>query len=200
MSAATVEPRTALEEEIARRLRDERPRLGPRPGHGPRVRPVVDLEPRAHRLAARGPATTIPRTIGARISVLRAVQEPEEVDDPSAPVLEPDPALDPARIAGTLAHGVVEVLVGRRNAAQLARWVSPGVFDALRARATVSARTLGPRLAGRAPVLRSVRVCPIAPGVVEAAVVVDDGARVRAVALRLEVHRGAWRATVLEVG
>jgi hypothetical protein len=31
-------------------------------------------------------------------------------------------------------------------------------------------------------------------------VVVHDGARVRGAAVRLEAHRGRWRATALEIG
>ena len=41
---------------------------------------------------------------------------------------------------------------------------------------------------------------PIHEGKGEAAVVIDDGCRVRAVAVRLETHRGMWRATALDVG
>jgi hypothetical protein len=52
----------------------------------------------------------------------------------------------------------------------------------------------------RAPAVRGVRACVLHEHLVEATAVVDDGRRVRAIALRLETHRGAWRATALEVG
>ena len=52
----------------------------------------------------------------------------------------------------------------------------------------------------RAPAVRGVRVCTLHEHLVEATAVVDDGLRTRAVALRLETHRGAWRATALELG
>jgi hypothetical protein len=73
------------------------------------------------------------------------------------------------------------------------------VYDAIRRRAELT-RHAGLHRQGRTPVLRSTRTCPVEPGAVEAAAVVDDGRRVRAVAVRLEPHRGAWRATALEIG
>ena len=48
--------------------------------------------------------------------------------------------------------------------------------------------------------VRRVRVCRLSQLVAEASVVLDDGDRVRAAAIRLESHRGYWRATVLEIG
>ena len=48
--------------------------------------------------------------------------------------------------------------------------------------------------------VRRVHVCQIVPGVVEASVVVHDGNHLRAAAVRLEVRRGRWRATALEIG
>jgi hypothetical protein len=48
--------------------------------------------------------------------------------------------------------------------------------------------------------VRSVRVTSPAPGIVEASAVVIGGERARAVALRLEVVRGRWLATAVELG
>ncbi|WP_448631689.1 Rv3235 family protein [Cellulomonas soli] len=53
---------------------------------------------------------------------------------------------------------------------------------------------------GAPPLVRRVRVCAVDPHAAEATVIAHDGQRVRAVALRLETHRGAWRVTALEVG
>ena len=56
--------------------------------------------------------------------------------------------------------------------------------------------------ARRRPVIR-VRAMQLGtprPGVVEAAAVVDDGRRARAVALRLEGTEGRWRVTAWETG
>ena len=52
----------------------------------------------------------------------------------------------------------------------------------------------------RPPVIRRTRACRVDSHVLEASMVADDGVRVRAVALRLEGHRGAWRVTALEIG
>ena len=48
--------------------------------------------------------------------------------------------------------------------------------------------------------IRRARACRVDAHVLEASLVADDGVRVRAVALRLEAHRGAWRVTALEIG
>ena len=58
-------------------------------------------------------------------------------------------------------------------------------------------RTPGPR---RPAIVRRVRVCEPADGVAEAAVVVSDGPRVRAVAVRLVGQDGKWRVSALQVG
>jgi hypothetical protein len=49
-------------------------------------------------------------------------------------------------------------------------------------------------------VVRSMRLCRPADGVVEASAVVVDRGRVRAVALRLEEFGGRWRVCALEIG
>ena len=51
----------------------------------------------------------------------------------------------------------------------------------------------------RAPrvVLRTVRTCEVADGVVEGCAVVDDGRRAWALVLRLEGADGRWRCTEL---
>lgn len=111
---------------------------------------------------------------------------------PAAPA--PPDLPEPGQVCGSLVVAAVEVLRCVRPLSQLARWVSPAVYEALAAAASPST---GPR--GRA-VVRRLRVCRVSPTVAEASVVVHDGARVRAAAVRLEVHRGSWRATVLQIG
>ncbi|RHA39382.1 energy transducer TonB [Cellulomonas rhizosphaerae] len=164
----------------------------------PRVR-LLAPTPAVAAPTATGPAVQVPPTLAARLTVLRATDR--------SPVLEavdedrgPEPAADPAHVARAIAHAVVEVLLGRRPVTQLARWMTPGVYETLQGRAALTARVLGPRAAGRGAAVRRVRVCAVEPHVCEAGVVVDDGVRVRAVALRLETHRGTWRTTSLEVG
>ena len=168
----------------------------PPPTERPRVR-LVAAPPPARPRTATTPAGGPPPTLAERIRVLRADDRSlvsDETDEtPSARPME-----DPSLVVRRLAGASVEVIAGRRPAAQLARWLAPGVLDELRARAIVT-RAAVPPLA-RAAAVRGMRVCALHEHLVEATAVVDDGRRVRAIALRLEAHRGAWRATALEVG
>ena len=99
--------------------------------------------------------------------------------------------------AGRMVQAVLEILGGVRPVAQLVRWASADVYDGLQRRAALA--TVRPRPARRAMV-RSVRVCEPADGVVEASAVVVARGRVQAVALRLEGVDGRWRMTALELG
>jgi hypothetical protein len=165
-----------------------------------RVR-LLPAPPRAQEAIAQGPVARMPPTLAQRVAVLRTTDR--------SPVVEcadeergPAPAADPAQVGRTIAHAVVEVLLGRRPVAQLARWVTPGVYQTVQTRAALTARGTGRRApaAGRGATVRRVLVCMVEAHVCEVGAVVDDGARVRAVALRLETHRGTWRTTALEVG
>jgi len=100
-------------------------------------------------------------------------------------------------IAQVLCGALVEVCLGARAAGQLARWLAPGVLAQLRERAHLSS-VAAPR-AHRSPVVRRLVMCPLDQAI-EVAAAVDDSRRTRAVALRLEPHRDAWRVTALELG
>jgi hypothetical protein len=109
---------------------------------------------------------------------------------------------DPRTWVARLSRAAVEVQLGARRVAQLRRWLSDEVYDDL-ARATRrrSGRVAEPyrRPAARPPrvVLRTVRTCEVADGVVEGCAVVDDGTRAWAIVLRLEGADGRWRCTAL---
>ena len=110
------------------------------------------------------------------------------------------PSEDPAAWCGSLVRAAVEALTGSRPVAQLARWTTGDIYTSLARRAGLAVRIKGrPRLVRQA-VVRSVRTCQVEPLITEAAVVVHDGTRVRAAAVRIEAHRGRWRATALEIG
>jgi hypothetical protein len=81
-----------------------------------------------------------------------------------------------------LVEAVVDVLLERRPAEQVRRWVSREVFGLLCA---VSQRRAVSRFAARSMV-RSIRLHAPGPDAVESTVLVQDGPRVRAVALRFE--------------
>ncbi len=100
---------------------------------------------------------------------------------------------DPRTWAALLAQAVVEVLGGRRPVGQVVRWVDPEILDRLRA----SAPTRGAKV--RPVLVRRVRVSTQPDGTVEAAVVVDDGTRCRALALRLEALSRRWLCTALDL-
>lgn len=159
----------------------------------PRLR-LVPAPPPVRPAVAPGP--TVPTVLSARVRPLP--RPPFPADD-----AEDDRGAVPGTDAGRFVHGVglacVEVVLGRRPVAQLARWVAPDVLEELQARAALVRRTGVLAHAGR-PAARRVRVCPVDTHTAEACLVVDDGVRVRAVAARLEAHRGAWRVTSLQLG
>ena len=108
-------------------------------------------------------------------------------------------------ISRSTVQAAIEVLAGTRPAQQLARRLDERCLSALQHRAALTRRvpcgaapTAG-RLHRNASV-RSVRACRVSADVYEASAVVVEELRVRAVALRLERNRLAWRVTVLEIG
>lgn len=100
---------------------------------------------------------------------------------------------DPARLASLLVRVWLEVRAGRRPLAQLAPLVAPA------ARRRLAAQLRGPTAAAvpAAARVRTVRTYAPGPDAHEACVLVDQGGRTTAVAVRLERHRGAWRAVEL---
>ena len=102
-------------------------------------------------------------------------------------------------ISRSVTMGALEVLAGVRPLQQLARWMDFEEFERLQLRTNlVRGRGQG-RLHRTVRILR-VRVCPVSPGVYEVAVAAAETDRVRAVALRLELRRGLWKVTALEIG
>jgi hypothetical protein len=195
--------RTPAEDAFARVQAAQRGHApGPsRPG-GTRRRPQVRLVPAVAPSVveeATGPAHAVPETAASRIAVLRVSDRSLVVEaDDDAP--RPLPDGDPSTVARAVALASLEVLAGRRSVAQLARWLTPGVYESLQVRAGLTQRVLGTSGGTRPPVIRRTRACRVDSHVLEASMVADDGVRVRAVALRLEGHRGAWRVTALEIG
>lgn len=152
--------------------------------------------------APRRPTATPPGLQGVRPwdRVRFSAETPAEAaaEPAGAPDLDRLPPVGPW--AATLVRAAVEVLTGSRPTAQLSRWLSADLYDSLARRAGLAVRVLGrpePALCAR---VRRVRCTQVRPGVHEAAVVVHDGVRIRAAAVRVECHRGRWRATALEIG
>ena len=166
-----------------------------------RPRLVPSLAPLPRLAAPTGPGHSRPPTLDERVLARRrAALAAERAAATAEAAVGPVPTGDPTSVCCSLVLAAVESLAGIRAVAQLARWVTPEVYEALSTRAALTVRVLGARAASRRPEVRRVRVCRIGEHVAEASVVIDDGRRVRAVAVRLESWRGAWRAVALEIG
>jgi hypothetical protein len=104
--------------------------------------------------------------------------------------------------AARFAQAVVEVLGGDRPLTQLVRWTSVRVYADLGRRVQVLGRsTVGAqRLRTVRPQVRSVHVYQPTPDAAEISVHVRYGRRSRALAARLELSRGRWTCTALQLG
>ena len=158
----------------------------------PLVVPVVESRPQPRRWFVAAP---VPRPAQPTLD-LRPAGDPyvavSAVDAADLTV----PGLPDARAWSlALAVAVLEVLSGRRPAAQLSRWLDEPVLAALAGR-------LPRRRAGSvspAPTLRSVRVQHPGPGVAEVSVHGRLGDRSVPLALRLAAGPERWLCTALEL-
>jgi hypothetical protein len=131
---------------------------------------------------------------------------PATPSGPEAPPLQvTDETREICAISRSTVQAAIEVLAGIRPAQQLARRLDERCLAALQHRAALTRRVPcgASPTAGRLhrnPSVRSVRACQVSADVYEASAVVVEELRVRAVALRLERSRLAWRVTVLEIG
>lgn len=145
-------------------------------------------------------------------ALLRGPNDPVRLD-------RADSLPNPIKTACSIVSAAVEACNGTRPLHQLLGWVSTDVYEKLQARAHViiqrahqenqrrahqarQSRAPNPDTApGRTTIkiirARVVRVSQLAA---EATVILNDGSRVRAAALRLEENRGRWQVTVLEIG
>jgi Family of unknown function (DUF6459) len=170
------------------------------------TRPPVPGGTGAGTRQAQGPGTAgTPRTSVAnpwdRVRFAGPATAPGTRDQEDSGATVDDTLLpDPEQWAAALVRSAVEALCGIRPAAQLARWLSAELYESLARRAGLAVRILGRPAVARRAAVRRVHVCRVVPGIVEASVVVHDGSHLRAAAVRLEAHRGRWRATALEIG
>lgn len=101
---------------------------------------------------------------------------------------------DPRPWAARLVVAALEAVAGRRPVQQLMPWTDDAVYAQL-------GRTLRSRRDSSGPgMLRSLRLCEPADGVVEICAVIAGTRRTRAVAARMEGTDGRWRCTALELG
>ncbi len=99
---------------------------------------------------------------------------------------------DPGRVAGVLVAAWAEVRAGRRPLSQLEPLLSPAVHRRLAAQSPPHQAPARNRVRIRKVIARRPQ-----PAACEAVVVVESGARVSAVAVRLERHLGRWRVVEL---
>lgn len=152
---------------------------------------ALRLAPSAPRLLAVDASPPVPDVAGSGRPRIGSADRLEDDDLPRPVDLGSLP--DPRTWAALLAQAVVEVLGGRRPVGQVVRWVDPEILERLRASAPARGGT------GRPVLVRRVRVSTQLDGTVEAAVVVDDGTRCRALALRLEALSRRWLCTALDL-
>ncbi|GGB39298.1 hypothetical protein GCM10011492_32590 [Flexivirga endophytica] len=130
---------------------------------------------------------------------LRVVLGAGEVDPHFGPQatrtsLLPEPRAWLQRTAGA----ILECMTGVRPVTQIARSVSPLVYERVHARSVIAKRR-GARPLHRS-LVRRVHVCEPDDGVIEASVVVQHDGRVRAMALRIVGVDGRWMVTAMELG
>lgn len=156
------------------------------------VQDVLDLEGGSlDRTSSRLGAPVVPET-----SALRGAD---------AVVVSPTVRREVQRWALSFGQASVEAVLGDRPASQLLRWTTPGVYRELAHRARViSQATLrqagghGQRRPAVRPQVRRARICFVDAGVAEAALTVQYGDRMRALAARVELRGGRWLCTALE--
>ncbi|HZE67079.1 MAG TPA: Rv3235 family protein, partial [Sporichthyaceae bacterium] len=111
----------------------------------------------------------------------------------------PDPALpDPHAWATAFAYAVAETLTGHRPPGVLATFVSPPVREVLHRRPVPGQRR--PTTRARPPQPHRVHVQWVAYDAVEANTVLLGQGTARAIAFRMQIRRGRWTCTALEIG
>src|SRR4051794_25752351 len=121
---------------------------------------------------------------------------------------EPVPSLtsrlqlpSPKAFGGRLVQALSEASAGERPLAQLSPYFSRPVYHRLERHFATTLRGTGAQAGpdNKANV-RSVHVCEPSDGVAEVAAVIRRGARMAAIALRLEGRDGRWQCTALHIG
>ena len=167
--------------------------------------PLQDLLPAPVPASPREPA------------VPAAATAPQADSGPRSPAAAANWSSDPAddvrvrAICQSVALAALEVLGGVRPLQQMSRWLDPENYERMQLRTNLvrglrqnpegrSRTAPDPQQLHRGVRIRSCRICPVSEGIYEAAVVALENNRARAVALRVQLRRGLWRVTALEIG
>ncbi|MEX1177377.1 MAG: Rv3235 family protein [Nitriliruptor sp.] len=144
-----------------------------------------------------GPEPTPPREpqdgegSGATIIALPVRGRPARTTARRPTTPRPSRGPDPARFVAMLVRASSEVAAGRRPLAQLEPVLAPTLLRRL------AVQLRGARLEELPEVRRVLVAAPTPSGAVEATALIETCGRVTALAVRLERHHGAWRATEL---
>lgn len=149
---------------------------------------MLDLAPDPHERPGGARAQVVP--LPRRSPASRA---PARLDRLDRPDRRPPGTPDPERLVVLLVRLCSEVAAGRRPVAQLEPLLAPTLLRRL-----VAQLRPGIVRPSGTPSIRRVLIAPTSPtGAVEATVLLEEDGRVTALAVRLERHRGLWRATEL---
>lgn len=222
MTAATVEPTILPPPGAPARLNAPAPparpptppSLRPRPPSAPSSAPArpparapapARAPVRARRTGAGGAVVAPAALANAEIARgwdrlrFQPALQPRRAQTEPAGTTRPQICPDPARVVRAVVTAAVEVLAGLRPAAQLGRWTTPELYDAIARRAGLARRILGEYGSVR-PRVRSVDLQLTRSGAYEACVMIEDGHRLRAAGARVEPRHGRWVLSALEVG
>lgn len=164
----------------------------------PAPRPRVVLRPAPHREPPFDDELTEQTTARPYDRVLPFAR-PATGPQPAPLSLRPHGLPEPTVWTRRLLIGLIESADGRRPLHQLASLLTPSIGRGIGAEFDRDAAIGTPHWLHSAAVV-SVRGCEPAHGVAELCAAVRTGGRVRAIALRLEEHRGRWRCTRLQLG
>lgn len=172
---------------------------------GPAGQRSSDATPHTDGVAA--PHRTAAATKNANAPVAERAFDPAAFNSPKldrpmynrSPLEIPNDLASPAMFAGAIVGQAIEILVGLRPARQLQTWLHPEVYQALVRRAGLTQRIKGRPDKIAAPRVKRSRTFSPRQGVQEVALVVFDGIKTRAAAVRLEVRRNRWHVTALDI-
>ncbi|ROS78511.1 Rv3235 family protein [Cellulomonas sp. PhB143] len=210
MTVTTEHPRTTPASPAERSLRafvdpPKDARRAPSPGAAPRdpdvaPTPVPVPVPSSDGAARHLRSAPLGRPPALDATHLRRAPRTAAPGREAGPVRPGSPLTDPTATCCAVARTALEVLRGERPVAQLARWLAPDVHEALARRARLLLAAAVPSAAHDPITVRRARTVRLGPSSAEASVALECGGRVRAVAVRVEDHRGSWRVTALEIG
>ncbi len=157
----------------------------------------------------RVPSSSIPQPTAItslQLSRQKAADANERAANATPPITPPIDEKRVSAIAASVGQAAIEVLGGSRPIKQMQPWLDAKSFERLQTRTALvenfrrrSSANTATRL-HRGISVRSTHLCQVREGAYEASLVISEPSRVRAVALRLELRRGNWKVTALEIG